>query len=779
MDYQNIVINGLLGELPRQVLAHEFEFNGDPYTSAAVIQRRAQSFVRYLESQVRSENTKVYPAVVNYGRNIYFCVDMGAEAVLHHFKDQQEYKYNGVILLNPDNDAHSRIILEILYDVVRERLHDMGYTSRSKFKYYKSDEGQKILISMDDGYDPLLFYNGFKFSIIPFGNRFLLLIDHSYLFKIDLLEYFKSLRQQNFKDNEIISRLRFGRFKGQIRTEPFGYNGIITEILSHQSPGNFKISNNETISNYWKKRYGIELSPEDFIVLVKTSKFEELAYPASQVLIDLKNLNLDEEKSEFILSPDQRFSKIQEFIKHFLEITLKLNNTIISFHENEMTNAAYLKQIGIIKYIDRYRQPSLLFQDESPEFNPKKGLRDFGPYAGPVDLQVIGILSSRYQDQFNIFKQLLKQEYEEFKLGKLIIEEPEYYRGNEDEAKFFQIVSELERKPILTNGDKGNIIFLGILPRDKNKKFQFTLHLEDSSLTSKKIQFLTTEVLEKVAKRSGKGLAKSIIQNIITQLYVKGHPDENKSLWILNEPAGKIGKTLYTGFDVSREYNFEYDRDGSKIVNINTEVGIQSSVCDSYGQLITMKVITSTKGEKLTTQNVKHIILHAWRKSMRIGDINRIVLFKDGRVFDELRTIQLGYEKAREVIKAPLDFTVVEVVKFHALRAFYKGNTGLENIRGGTFFTFSDEEGYIFSSDVQHGTSRPKKVRIAFQQNELGVVHQIKQIMHEFHDLCFLDWATLNQNIVGTPLPLLLVQKLGVFARYAINIPDRFDFIPL
>jgi hypothetical protein len=247
----------------------------------------------------------------------------------------------------------------------------------------------------------------------------------------------------------------------------------------------------------------------------------------------------------------------------------------------------------------------------------------------------------------------------------------------------------------------------------------------------------------------------------------------------------------YLGNEVVRrlmEKGNETVNDEPKVNDRNEkEAAARAALCDCYGLTIRMRSKISPVGEALTRETVTSLLfdlISDGKESLKRfnEDLRRLVLFKDGEVrINERTIIEKSFEEIKQV--APeVSFEVFSVIKGVIERVYTdEGNSPL-----GFYVIFDDRSALLFSSDFtfqRDKLSGEERVPVSplLLRYELAIPSKkfsVAVILKEFFDLSRLHWNSIYFK-TKTSLPMQLVQKIGDYSRREIVIPQDISYLPL
>ena len=592
--------------------------------------------------------------------------------------------------------------------------------------------------------------------------------------RIDLYTYYKLFKARVASEEWLKNWIFKGRPKRKARA-PRG-SGIIVKMDFQTRAKGFVYDGENKLDELWERR-GYSIPADDFVVYldIDAKPYKAYAYPASVVFINVQRLVLSaSQRRIFTLSPERRIAKTFAFAKKLLSEPFRINNVVVRIDTSKLVTTDVLRKEGKIREVGIVEEPKLRFHNNVLGLEPKE-LRFKGPYSGEKKLRIVYVVPEAHTALVKPFHRLLNQSFKSLRLGRLIYSGEILVRGRPTE-KSYRAAGKVAANKLAEIEEGEKKITLVLVPRRGKEKHQFIKGMVDRrSLNNRRIQFLRLQTARKALDGQ-----EFVLRNLALQLYLKSE-ERGEAMWILDSPAGKVGNTLYAGFDVTRETKKEYDEETKEIISERKEATAVAAVCDSRGLLVLMRSLISSTGEILTPNTVSEL----FRSMVQRGEIslskfdekpNRVVLFKDGKVYKktDLPNVRAGYRKVKSEFPG-LSFDLISVVKGGIYRIYTLDN---KNSPRGTYVLFNDKVALINASQLTYQkervTANPKRIEVAFSSQGVDV----KQIVMEFFDLTVLDWASLLVPI-STAIPLKLVQNLGEYLREDIYVPEHINYIVL
>jgi len=672
------------------------------------------------------------------------------------------------------------ILNSLLREAIKKRIIEKGY--KEAFSQNKYFGGTPKFFIVGDFQEPVYVYDGFRVETkVFFDGSAMVFLEPKTAWRITLHEYCKTLLARGVDAKSIVDYIQNGRPKRNVIAGPFGWSALLIDIFFDKRPDQEKF-NEETLTQRWYKKYGIQLPDDDFIVRVDMDK-NPLTYPASQVYLSTKELPFShEQRKVFILTPNKKMDRTKSLLKMLLSTPLEIGNTKISFDAERLADLDDLKLEGKIIEYGELQTPLLRFSGSSVGEAPID-IRNSGPYSGPKVVNVVYACPTAFENATNAFHALLETAFSGLKLGKLRKVATVPITGKLTSVVYRQIASTVINE--MEKVDEPTVAVV-ILPYRGDQKFDF---IKGSSIkktkVKKRFQFLLTKTVDRILEKADRGT----LSNLALHLYFKSlDPDEGGAPWILMKPAGGVGSSAYAAYDVSRDVKREYDPQTGHVIKERREAAARAAICDCYGFTIKMRSKISPVGEALTKDTIRDLILDmtaAGRDSLKKFNepLKRLVLFKDGEIrFNEKAIIQKGINEVMEVEKS-LAFEALSVVKSSIERVYTVDG---KNPKPGFYVLLDENTGLLYSSDVSHLVDKftheermpaaPLLLRHEIMAPEGEI--QLKRVLSEFYDLTRLHWSSIYFKM-KTCLPLKLVQEIGNYSRREIIIPEDLSYLPL
>jgi hypothetical protein len=684
--------------------------------------------------------------------------------------------YKGTVLLS----AKRYWIMEnLLRQIIRKRILERGYTeSFSQGKFYG---GIPKFFIVGKFQEPVYVYEGFRIKPKVFADgSVLVFLEPKTTWRINLYEYIKILRARGVEDKEILDFIINGRPKRKVKLGPFGFSGLIIDIAFDESVDKIKV-NEQTIRERWLRKYGIKIPEDDFIVYVDMDK-QPFAYPSSQVFLSTKEMPFSEDQRRiFLLSPRRKKEKTLLLLKTLLEEPLDLGEIKLCFDTYKLVDLDNLKKENKIVEYGRLELPALRFTGDFIGKNPID-IKKSGPFSGQKSINVLYVVPDAFENLIIPFHNILNSAFQELKLGKLIRKDIIKIEGKPIGMAYRQIATQAVERMKNCQGQRVLII---LLPGRGLQKFDFIKGASVKQIEgSKNFQFITINTVQRIITKSDRGIA----YNMALHLYLKAMDlNKGEAPWILLKPAGNVGGTAYAAYDVSREISRDYDPRTRRVIVERKEAAARAALCDCYGLTIRMRSKISPVGEALTRETVTSLLfdlISDGKESLKRfnEDLRRLVLFKDGEVrINERTIIEKSFEEIRQVTPE-VSFEVFSVIKGVIERVY----TDEGNPPVGFYVIFDERSALLFSSDVsfqRDKLSGEERVPVSplLLRYELAIPNKmfsVAVILKEFFDLSRLHWNSIYFK-TKTSLPLQLVQKIGDYSRREIVIPQDISYLPV
>ncbi len=628
------------------------------------------------------------------------------------------------------------------------------------------------------------FHRGFSFDVevLPDG-RIGVWIDPKIRWKQPVSTYVKWLQAHGYSPKEIITHL--GGRKVRCPT-PAKNTDFIARIhtVANQSLGEYPYAHEgKVMSLYdywlscrpthalWLKRKEITLNPSDnpvVVVDVPSLNINEKPYPAAvaELLIDLSNPEIPEFALRQKVKGGQaeRIQKTLEIYDRLhLGTPLNLGETKVTF-TRELFNWAAAPVEGI--EVENITPPDIAFgggfvlpghAGRDPNF--AQALSDHGPVTTKETVPLTLIVPQQWEDLIAPFHEQLQGAARYLRLGTYTLE---------DIILLDTLSPDDYLRQCRSIGPKigKNVAVVALGATGEKKTYSSAKRgLGDHFVRS---QMVRGNTFTRVARWDGKAeqyAMNSLLRNFAVQIYDK-YLETGETIWHLARPAGGLDPSknvFFMGFDVSRT------------PSERKEAAAYCAVCDAYGRVVTRKVITAHKGEKVPAKELSDWFFDAACAAFDASGhkvVDCIILFKDGPIRpNQVIEYETGALEARDrliqqgIMNTNSDIKVVSVVKQSA-RRLYADLTGKKKIFSTVLYRDSRHAMGV-TSITRLGTPAVLRLGLEFQIVEDMT---IKDIYHIFNDLRYLDYDSLFSQ-PKTILPLHVVQHLAKLSKEDIIVP--------
>lgn len=551
----------------------------------------------------------------------------------------------------------------------------------------------------------------------------------------------------------------------------------------------------KTVPQYWEDRHSVDFveGSEEMVDVYVPSFDKELSYPRSCVFGGFsRGRSLPDGLKK---TPRKRVSEAIDAVQDHLD-SMTFARSKVSF-----TRAKSAEVLGqeVHDFGGENRFGVKLGDGVKRQVTGiHKGLKQTGPYGGAVEGEYVVVApedSRRLRDGFDELESI----YSDLNLGELnrrtsIGEDGVIEVGSPHGSAFANTITEV--RPELDDSD--SLIAFVVLPDQYQSEvyFQARSKLFERLFGNQPVSTQAVEQQNVFGLTGSSGYFTGV--NIASQTYVK-LGNVGSAVWVLDEPADAHlsgvtpGSTCYAYHDVSRR------------PEKNAASTAYSATTDSYGRYIA----TGAKpngGERLTNEVFHDIISELLRKVSAFhrrqesqGEMEfhfeRLVFAKDGRVTRQERDMmkQVIRQGIPEKGKRPFDeilessgllpddmlIDVVSVNKSANRRLIQRGDSGFENVDGGTAVSYGDEEGLLVSHKPDRGTAQPLEItlqdHVSLNRDEVDSP-TAEGLLEEYYSLSYLNWSSVfNQGKYA--LPQILTQNLGENLSAGVEVPDDMPMI--
>ncbi|MEM0352859.1 MAG: hypothetical protein QW459_07750 [Sulfolobales archaeon] len=568
-------------------------------------------------------------------------------------------------------------------------------------------------------------------------------------------------------------------------------SGFLWQKVSEDIETNGGVLN---LYEYYHSKKGISIDPEEHpVVKIRLSAPErdkELYYPPSQVRLLL---------SEKRLEPRMRYKEISELLQ-------KISS---SFKPFDIAFERVLFEPG--NYVDIINDVRLTYGDNFKTYlSPLRAVQryDAKPLRGAVNIPLLVLLiPSRFSESLSdvkVFAKLLQKLYTHYNMGDIKRVEVKFYgekkSADEQKAEFARALGDIVDKyspkeaivvPVVNYGylfkvakqicsDKyfhARVIEVDTFARVLDGARRFVASKSFNDIDSRIHEFIAKLKKDESLEVQERRLV-SRLSNIVFSIYVEFAIQSDvvskriprKLTWSLAEPADGEGRTLYLGFDVSRN------------PRSRGEVAAMFVLYDSYGNMVNT-IVKQHPGEKLSREFIEDALLSLVAHRAKPEHVNRLVVFKDGtiRSVDEARSISDALQSLGKRVGLR-EYDVVGVVKRPNLRLFSiaesteRGQLDVKNPERGIWvklwsisrYGVKAERALIVSSETKaSGTVVPTVVEHYDISNSSK---SIENIVMEYIRLCRLNFWNPLDGLSKYPLPVLMADKIAYLSALGVGI---------
>ena len=568
-------------------------------------------------------------------------------------------------------------------------------------------------------------------------------------------------------------------------------SGFLWQKVSENIETNGGVLN---LYEYYRSKKGIGIDPEEHpVVKIRLSAPErdkELCYPPSQV-----RLLLPERRPE----PRMRYKEISELLQ---KISSNFKPLGITFEQ------AFFERGN---YVDMMKDVKLAYGDNfKTHLSPLPAVQRYGakPLRGAVNIPLLTLLiPSRFSERLSdieVFAKLLQKLYRHYNMGDIKRVEVEFYNekrsADEQKAEFARALGDIVNKyspkeaivaPVINYrylfkiakqvcSDKyfhARVIWVNTFASALDGVRKFVASKSFSDIDSRIHEFIA--MLKKGAslEKQEKQLV-SILSNIVFSVYVEfviqsdvvSRRIPQTLTWSLAEPADGEGRTLYLGFDVSRN------------PRNRGEMASMFILYDSYGNMINA-IVKQHPGEKLSREFLEDALLSLVAHRAKPERVNRLVVLKDGTIrgIDEARSISDALQSLGKRVGLR-EYDVVGVVKRPNLRLFNvavstkRGRLDVKNPERGVWVKLWNisrhgvkaERALVVSSEAKaSGTVVPAVIE---HYNISNSSRSIEGVVMEYIRLCRLNFWNPLDGLSKYPLPVLMADKIAYLSALGVGI---------
>ncbi|MFW6142429.1 MAG: hypothetical protein ACOC53_07720 [Candidatus Saliniplasma sp.] len=683
-----------------------------------------------------------------------------------------------------DIDLKDSLMRSAIEDIINQKIDTkMYYSGYSKENNIYIPKKAKT-VKTEDGRPFLVYENGCRYQIEVLPTGYILVwIDPKGRIKQRASDFIDWM--DNFSDKSSIEEKIIGE---KVGVEPYSTTGEIKGIRWNKTVSSEKIpasgwskdygKDELTLKEYWQEERNIQLKDDEGPILeIKlNSREKHLSYPPSKVYITTQRKSIPKKiRKEFAYASVKRVGKTERLAKTMLGNPINLGDATINF-DLKMAPEDKLKEIGKLIEVGKIDEPSFLVGGAKRTDN-LKDIRKEGPFSGSKGVSIHYVYPEDVKFDIDSLHCELSKNFEQYNLGTLnmIGRTKVSFTGEDPDRNDYSYATSKAIDDIEKVSDSNPIIF----SITKGDQGTYAGGKQESHDKNYPIQNITEKNAKSIANGSNDGYYKSI--NTLIQVYLKTL-DKGEAPWILNSPAGMRDGTAYVGYDVSRRQN----KDEGK----RREAAATVSMVDNLGRHISNKFYNTQSGEKLDKSSAKRLIFDLSRSADKTfaeyGDeLKRMVVFKDGTIRNhEKQNVLDGAEESIDTILSKPDLPdkigveLIGVVKSNIERIYQDNGYNPER---GRYVIYEDGTGIICSSHLNPKRNREVTVQTTKLEPKFRITEDgkgnvdMKSILKEFSDLCFLDWGSIFHQ-PKYPIVLKLAQQLG--EQYTLNIGDP-SYLPL
>ena len=716
-----------------------------------------------------------------------FVIGQGPEEVV--YQNTKAIKKES-ITVDTNQPDHRAALASVLNEQLKAKMARKGYTHETRKFFPKNPSIEQL----DNGEPIQLYRDGCQYEAeVLQSGHYLVWIDPKSRIKQSALDFIRWKLQgssQASLEKELIGT--------RVNMAPFGMSGRLESIEWEHTPATYSFpapvnilnktgAPEVTLQDYWKFTHRVQIRADDApLIMVKLkSNDRTVPYPPSTVYLPTKHKSFPKQiRTSFIMPSPQRMRKTETMAADMLDGIFSIGAHSVSFSSSMVTDQSLLSHRKVLR-TGTLPDPTF-FMGNTRRAKDPRDLQKFGPFSKPRHIPLFYLIPEEYKLNVNTFHDQLQVSMDSLKLGTIHL--MGLYRvqfsGSQPTRNDYwdaalDVCRQMKKQDTLESPDGievGKPIILSILPGKDSEAYtggKQAAHAEDQV-----IQDVTIQTARHIADGNT-----FMGKNTVIQLYLKCLK-RGEAPWILEHPAGRARGTAYLGYDVSRRFEAE----GA----VRKEAAATISMVDGLGRHILNKIHTTQTGEKLDANTANRIIFDVSREAKDTFEdfgetFGRLVIFKDGIMHGgEVENIRKGALSAVESMlpksSMPDEITVdlVSVVK-SSIERLYKDDGG--NVDDGIFVVFSDGSGVVVNSHLGRKgarvTAQPTRLEPKFRITQEGDVKipkmLINQLVHEFCDLCYLDWASIFHQ-PKYPIVLRLVQSLG--EQYTLDISDP-TYLPL
>jgi len=513
---------------------------------------------------------------------------------------------------------------------------------------------------------------------------------------------------------------------------------------------------NQTYEEFWKARYGIELSQEIQPILIIEGEDEDLHYPAEMVYIDRyfleKHFGEIRGRIPKAQDPRERVEKVKNLLnilnevkKDYSEQRLEIDFQVYCPTVEELMNS------GAFKEVIHIVQPLLEFFGEFISLDP---MDIFEPHVQPLcgkkNLTISHLIVPNIvtEKEIDYFFDALHSMFSSYGFGTI--------RGSKN-LKIIRYdpdsnVQELESKiQNLSKAENGKNFGIAILPDDGNT-YRYSLKRLFPRKAGVPLLNVRLSTLQQILSNRFLGSKFLCLKILIKNL------KEKESIWTLANSAGlSEEKTLFVGIGFS---GYPRDRRVSKCAAV---------LHNSHGDRLSWRVL-STPQERTITKQWFDMLLNRIRDIVEREKPTRLLFYRTGTMYPaELDAIKRSFGECNWL--ANLKKSFVSILEGSNYR-FYLSDGKEKNIPAGYGIIVNDREAFLSTSnyderELKQGTIIPVRLKLEIGDDD------IKDILKEYHDLTYLNWLA-PQTTAKQPFIMKIADKFAELTREGVPTESMF-----
>ncbi|RLF98047.1 hypothetical protein DRN58_07715 [Thermococci archaeon] len=543
----------------------------------------------------------------------------------------------------------------------------------------------------------------------------------------------------------------------KLRIAPSGVEIQLKDILLNRDLTEKNVpGTRQTFKEYWKKKYGIELSQKIQPIFIIKGWDGDLQYPAEMVFIDRysleKYISKIRGRKPRYEDPAKRAEKIENLFYRLKKIGDNYLKEYITIDlQKYCPTAEELLEFGGLQDAIHISPPLLEFYrgavslDPLDVFNPSYGIA-----CGKKNLFITHLILPYEitEQEINRFTDALQKMFSSYRFGKI-------ERDKDIKIIKYNISADIQDIESRIRGlDKtkndGNI-GIAVLP-DDGESYYYSLKKLFPSRTGNPLIDIKLSTLQQILSGSFPGSKYLSLKFLIKTL------EEDEAIWTLANAAGLLKeKTLFIGISFSR---YPRERRVSKCAAV---------LHDSHGNKISWKVF-STPQERTITKQWFDALLFRIRDIVEKENPTRLLFYRTGTMHSiELDAIKNSIKSCSWLAQIKISF--VSILDGKTCR-FYLYDEEYKNIPPGYGFIMNNREAFLSTSnyderDLKQGTVIPVRLKL-----EIGD-DNIIDILKEYHDLTYLNWLA-PETTAKHPLVVRIAERFAELTREGIPTESMF-----